>query len=392
MFSFSNLVTERVAEGNLSEFNKINVHSKSRFKFYDNLLLIILLRWPSLGKKIFTSLFHKVSIRTIFSFLEEKTSLNEEIKIFANLPIKPFLKALFLYLNEKHILRYIIAFVIVAIYTILSFKYDQIAQNFNYLVLIVGLLWVGIPHGALDHLLSKNKKTSLSIFIVKYLFLIALYLLLWQFSPMISLFVFIVYSSFHFGESELIQNKEQINSLSKFFKAFFLGLSILLFIISSHLEESLNILSSLNIKFNTSLFSLNLDSVAHVVSFASLTFIFLNSLLSKSVSFIGILILLVLGIQVPLTLAFGLYFIAQHSYHAWFHLRVGLNLSSRQLYVKSSPLTFSALLIFFFVAFFIRDSINPVGIWANFFVFISCISFPHFILMHLFYSSKKEFN
>jgi Brp/Blh family beta-carotene 15,15'-monooxygenase len=278
----------------------------------------------------------------------------------------------------------------VIIYTALSFIHVPTANNFNYVLLIVGLVWIGIPHGALDHLLSTNKKTSIPIFIFKYLFIMIAYLLFWQFFPIISLLVFVAYSSFHFGESELIQNKEELNTLSKYLKAFLFGLSILLFIISTHLEESLRIISTIN---NASILfpvSLHIQTWSIVISLISLTYILLNCLLSKSLSFIGVLVLLILGVQVPLLMAFGLYFIVQHSYNAWSHLKKGLNMSSRELYLKSSLLTFSALLLFVFMAFFIRESIDLVGFWANFFIFIACISLPHFLLMHRFYLSKKE--
>jgi len=49
--------------------------TKGRFLFYDHLLLIILIRWPNLGKKIFTELFKNNTIQRIFSFLDEKSSV-----------------------------------------------------------------------------------------------------------------------------------------------------------------------------------------------------------------------------------------------------------------------------------------------------------------------------
>jgi hypothetical protein len=89
-------------------------------------------------------------------------------------------------------------------------------------------------------------------------------------------------------------------------------------------------------------------------------------------------------------MAFGLYFILQHSVNAWGHLKKGLDMSSRELYLKAFPFTFGALLIFLLMAYFLNSSTTEwAGIWAIFFVFIACISLPHFILMHLFYASKK---
>jgi lycopene beta-cyclase len=389
MFYFAQKVTEHVASNNLKHFNSIKTESKARFKFYDNLLLLILLRWPSLGKKIFTRLFNKVPVLTVFSFLEEKTPLREEIRIFLSLPIQPFLKALFIYLKNKNLLRYFLSAFVVIVHLTLSLFNHEAAQNFNYFSFSLGLLWIGIPHGALDHMLSGDKKTTLPIFIFNYLLIMWAYLIFWYFFPIISLLIFVGYSSFHFGESELIQNKEQINSLVKYFTAFLLGFSILVFIISTHWEESIEIISRIENGANFSLLLLNHTNWVSLASFSAAIVILLNFLRSKSHSLLGLLLLLVLGIYVPLLMAFGLYFIIQHSYNAWGHLKKGLNESSRVLHVKSIPFTIGALVIFSLMVFFYNHSPNPVAVFSLFFVFIACISLPHFIMMHLFYVKKQ---
>lgn len=390
MFYFAKAVTDSIASGNLHQFNRININSKERFNFYDHLLLIILFHWPSLGKKIFTRLFNKVPVLQIFSFLEEKTSLREEIHIFRTLPIKPFLKALFLYVKSKGILRYMLALVAVMAYLSIAHFHNATAQTVNYLLLVFGFLAMGIPHGALDHLLSKNKKTPLPIFIFNYLMIMGAYLMLWYVFPVFSLFIFFAYSAFHFGESELIQNKEQLNTVYHYAKAFLLGLSILIFIVSTHFEESIRIISSITNGVHLSRLSFDLTSWSAMASLTSITFVVLNFLSSKSLSSLGLMLLLLLGTLVPLSMAFGLYFILQHSVNAWGHLKKGLDMSSRELYLKAFPFTFGALLIFLLMAYFLNSSTTEwAGIWAIFFVFIACISLPHFILMHLFYASKK---
>ena len=390
MFTFAQLVSQRIESDNLKEFNKIALVSKERFKFYDRLLLMILLLWPSYGKKIFTRLFYKRPILTIFSFLDEKSSLLEEIKIFMSLPIKPFIKALLLHLKNKNLLRYFIAVIIVVFYGVLAFINYQIALYFNYLVLIIGLMWIGIPHGTLDHLLSKKNNTSILNFIFKYLTIIALYLVLWQVAPMISLLAFVIYSSFHFGESEIIQTNESVKTLRACLKAFLLGFNILIFIIATHFEESLRTISFLSKESSSIFYEINAPSWYLAISIASFSYILIQSIISKKKEFIGLLLILAVGILVPLTLAFGLYFILQHSFNAWIHLQKGLKMNATQLYKKSAIFTLGALVLFVVIAFFVRDTANLNAFWANFFVFIACISLPHFVLMHLFYSSTKN--
>jgi lycopene beta-cyclase len=390
MFLFAQLVTKKIENQELEKFNRIQLPTKNRFKFYDKLLLLILLRWPSVGKKIFTRLYSKIPTLSIFSFLEEKSTLRQEIRIFSVLPITPFIKALFLYLQNKFATRYILAFLAIILYSLTSFIHEQTANYLSYILLFIGLMWIGIPHGALDHLLTKKKNTTLPIFVLKYLLIMSAYLVLWLFAPILSLIVFILYAAFHFGESELIQNKEEVKSAGALLKAFFMGLSILTFIITTHLKESSEIIAAIS---HVNILGYSESQVAFWsswLSIISLGYIFYESLRQNLRSHLGLLLLLLLGTLAPLTLAFGLYFILQHSHNAWSHLKQGLGMNTIELYKKSAFFTFGALLIFVFIAFFIQDFIDLSGLWANFFIFVACISLPHFVMMHLFYKSKTK--
>ena len=64
-----------------------------RFRFYDNTLLEILYQNKLSGKKIFTRLFQKNKPQSVLRFLDNETTLNEELKIISSLPVWPFLKA-----------------------------------------------------------------------------------------------------------------------------------------------------------------------------------------------------------------------------------------------------------------------------------------------------------
>ena len=67
---------------------------KPRFVFYDSLFLTIIKDKPQVMKPIFTKLFKHNSIKNIFLFLDEQSSLLQDIRIFTRLPKLPFLKAL----------------------------------------------------------------------------------------------------------------------------------------------------------------------------------------------------------------------------------------------------------------------------------------------------------
>lgn len=70
-------------------------HKNNRFWFYDLLLLEILYRHNELGNRIFSSLFRKGNPALIFKFLDEETTVIEDVKVVLKCPKIPFLKALF---------------------------------------------------------------------------------------------------------------------------------------------------------------------------------------------------------------------------------------------------------------------------------------------------------
>jgi lycopene beta-cyclase len=74
---------------------------KWRFRLYDILLLQILNDTPQLGKNIFETLFKNQPIMRILKFLDEDTTIFEEVLIFARLPLIPFIKSLLKYSFTK---------------------------------------------------------------------------------------------------------------------------------------------------------------------------------------------------------------------------------------------------------------------------------------------------
>lgn len=67
--------------------------SSRRFRFYDNVLLHILYYNKLPGDSIFSRLFKSNEPQQVLKFLDNETSLAEELKIISTLPTMPFLKA-----------------------------------------------------------------------------------------------------------------------------------------------------------------------------------------------------------------------------------------------------------------------------------------------------------
>lgn len=83
------IVDELVSKGEISTMKKIN----NRFLFYDSTLLHILSKKLLAGKTIFSMLFKKNPATIIFKFLDNETTVAQELKLLNSLPKKIFSKA-----------------------------------------------------------------------------------------------------------------------------------------------------------------------------------------------------------------------------------------------------------------------------------------------------------
>ncbi|ARV10628.1 lycopene cyclase [Winogradskyella sp. PC-19] len=72
-----------------------NYKGKRKFWFYDLLFLDVLANHNESGSALFSSLFKKTDVKTIFRFLDEESSLLEDLKIIISVPPKHFISALF---------------------------------------------------------------------------------------------------------------------------------------------------------------------------------------------------------------------------------------------------------------------------------------------------------
>ena len=71
----------------------LQTSSSKRFHFYDSVLLNVLQKKYLSGSQIFTHLFKKNKATALFKFLDNETTLAEDISILKSLPSLPFIKA-----------------------------------------------------------------------------------------------------------------------------------------------------------------------------------------------------------------------------------------------------------------------------------------------------------
>ncbi len=93
-FTFIQKQADRIvaAMNSKTSLNKA-YHRSEKFHFYDSTLLRILSGRKLEGKDIFSRLFRKNKAASVFKFLDNETTLPEELGLLKSLPTGPFLKA-----------------------------------------------------------------------------------------------------------------------------------------------------------------------------------------------------------------------------------------------------------------------------------------------------------
>lgn len=347
--------------------------TKKRFIYYDRLLLQILERTPQRGKAIFEQLFAKNKAIHVLEFLDENTNPLKELRLMLSLPISWFLTAALR--DLIWMLRIKAKTIAPALLVAFLCFFAQLLGHLDWIwpLLLAGFFFLGLPHGALDHLHQVKGKGfhHLARYFLLYIALGTAVLSLWLIEPTLALLFFLAYSAWHFGQADLQIWKENI----KPWWPIFWGAYTLFFLLSTHHLEVIELLSQmgLTLKINTS------DLFLHVLT----TFPFWLGLgliplfVFQSWRVFEALLVLVLLSQLPILEAFAVFFIFQHSLNGWRHLTAELPYTTGELWRQALPFTIGSIGLF---AFYYQWS-NDKN-WGLVFMFLSALSFPHVYFMH----------
>ena len=266
-----------------------------------------------------------------------------------------------------------------------SYIYFQTAY---YIFILAGFVFPGMAHGSLDYYLAVkssagrlSKKVILSI----YIGIILMVITGWYISPALIMFSFLFNAAFHFGETDLIM----LNG-KKIIPRIFYGISLIAFYFTSHFKEAYNYLKPFGIAL-PSIISTNEIMISVILFTLIALFIYAYATIQST---LNLLLILLLGIKLPLILAFGIYYIMIHSTNAWSDLRDGLNLSNNSMIKMALPFTFAGVLFIAIAAGIFQkwDSCynEPVPLIL---MGLAAITLPHTIAMSYFYRNftKKDF-
>jgi Brp/Blh family beta-carotene 15,15'-monooxygenase len=255
-------------------------------------------------------------------------------------------------------------------------------NTIQYILFAVGLLTVGFPHGAIDHLLINglyHNKINYQ-FILRYITLFFGYFLLWIFFPNLSMIIFLAFSIWHFGQCDL---QEWQLRRSNNFKIILWGTLLFGIILLGHLSETNSILVNLGVT-PLAIPSFIANKIGTILAIMGLFWSFLE----RKMAMTYCILMLTIGLFLPLLTSFAIYFIAQHSLFGWMHLKKELNTNNLTLYKKALPFNLAAIFFFIVTIYLIQTGLvktKKTDFTALFFMFVACISLPHVIAMNKFY-------
>jgi beta-carotene 15,15'-dioxygenase len=256
------------------------------------------------------------------------------------------------------------------------------------------IIFVGIPHGALDGAISitlgYSKRLILQLcFFVTYLSISAFVVIIWYFFPVLSLVFFLLISIFHFGCGDLDWKKNRTYFINGYFHG---GLVILGIIFFNRLEVNyfFSVLAGEQLSLLWTCLYIGL-----FLWLSALIFIVCNLnriRLSKYYISLIIFICLVITILPPLP-AFAIYFCFIHSLH---HIKriipTLLNFMEKRKAV-SLMITLSVMSwLGGGIAFYSILNLNvfPDAILKVTFIGLAALTYPHMILVDGFFRSKYK--
>lgn len=260
------------------------------------------------------------------------------------------------------------------------------------------ILFIGIPHGAIDHVLFFKKRNLSQIqFYSVYLGLILLFLVLWIYFPFWSLLLFLLISAFHFGESQF--SEINTSNLIKYLLYPVWGIALLSTLMHYNLHELIDITTffkdtnDLQIMYDE-VFIFQLYLITNIGSIILLLLLAVKSHMNLDRLFSELFLLLILHITFylfPFLIAFTMYFVILHSIKVMNQEYQFLKQDSDnfkfidffKILIPYSLLSifFTTLIIALSYVGVISYSVPLVSI-----IIISVITLPHAIVMHVFYN------
>ena len=276
------------------------------------------------------------------------------------------------------------------------FAFVNFNLNLGYISIICFFLisTIGVSHGALDHEKGKKiiklfKLKKIELFYLAYVSLSLIIILLWSIAPIITLIIFLIVASYHFGKEDSVFGKIKYNHFSNIL-FFFKGSIIVLAPLYFSQEETFEIFKILNV---------NIKTINQVFLLALILLsLFSNFLLKKNILIhsIDTLSIIIINWAFSPLVAFTIYFCFLHSIRHSFSLIYEINKKNfkkgSNLFIKKAlPLTMLTGLIFLISLYVLNNYfLLNSAILKVIFIGLASLTFPHILLEYFIEKNEKK--
>ena len=277
------------------------------------------------------------------------------------------------------------------------------------LICFLLILSIGVSHGSLDYMKGKKlfeifKINNFFIFYLSYISLAILIIFFWIILPSISLTLFLIVASYHFGKEDtsfLINNESFYDPLLFFLKGSLIVLAPMYF----HFDETINIFKFLLIEneafynfldfIETSkilLFGIILSTLSNILLFVK------NFELKKFTIFLDYFSIIIINYYFSPLIAFTFYFCflhsIRHSITLIFELnREDLSVGTKIFLKKALPLTILTAIFCLISLYFLNNTYSfDSSILKIIFIGLASLTFPHILLEYLLEKNEKQRN
>ncbi len=263
------------------------------------------------------------------------------------------------------------------------------------IISFVLIFFIGLPHGSFDgavaSLVGFKTKIQFIQFLISYIILFIFVILSWLYFPILTLFIFLTMTIIHFGLCDWTNFKIKEH---KFVISFTYGMTIIFGIIFFNENESFKIFKYLT---NDNIYNFQkYFFVPYTLTIISIIFFIYLSFYEKKLRLgvIEILFFLIIFYLFDPLLCFAIYFCFFHTYKHLKHLikNIYVNLSNKK-FVLYSTLVFTIIswmggiliVLFLIQNFTLYESIIKV-----IFIGLAALTLPHMILVDIVYRSRYK--
>jgi len=297
-----------------------------------------------------------------------------------------------------------IFFLLCNIFSLIAFKINTF--TISPFICLLLILSIGISHGSLDNFKGRKlfqilKIDNFSIFYFAYILIALIVIFLWILIPYVSLIIFLMVASYHFGKEDtqfLIIENSYYNQFLFFLKGSLIVFAPMYF----HFDETISIFRLLLIENETFykfldliesnrvlLYCVILSTLANILLFAK------NFELKKFTIFLDYFSILIINYYFSPLVAFTIYFCFLHSIRHSISLMSELdenNLGNGfKIFIKKAlPLTFITAIFCVIGLYLLNNTYNfDSSILKIIFIGLASLTFPHILLEYLIEKNEK---